>query len=101
MEIVIGVWGILMGVVFVQVYFIIRHIRKTGSVQYDHTYSKETLEKTQAVVEAIETGKIKKHIVTNSAPVYDSPKTLMQFRTFMASELMQDILEMGEVMYSG
>ena len=101
MEIVILFWGILISVIFVQIYVIVYYIRKGVLLQYDDAYSEETIKVIKIIVEALQTNKIKKHIITNSAPVYDSPKTLMQFQTFLKSELMQDIQRLSEEAYDG
>lgn len=101
MEIVILFWGILVGIIVVQVCAIIRYVRKGEHIRYDNAYSQETLEKTRTIVEAIETRKIKKHIITNSAPKYDSKKTLAQYKKFLSSELMKDLLILNEETYNG
>lgn len=101
MNIVILLWTMLIVIIFVQVYFIVRYVRNGVHIKQDNSYSQETLEKTKYVIEAIETKKIKKHIITNSAPKYDSPKTRIQYKNFLLSELMKDILELSEERYHG
>ena len=101
MEIVVLFWGILIGIIVIQMSAIIRYVRKGEHIQCDNAYSQETLEKTRTIVEAIETRKIKKHIITNSAPKYDSKKTLTQYKKFLSSELMNDLLILNEETYNG
>ncbi len=101
MKIVFLFWAILFVTILVQIYFIIRYIRNGVHIPYNNDYSKETLEKTQTVIDAIENNEIKKHIITNSAPKYDSPKTRIQYKNFLLSELMKDILELNEERYYG
>lgn len=85
----------------VQIYFIIRYIKNGISIPYNNDYSKETLEKTKTVIAAIENNEIKKHIITNNAPKYDSSKTQIQYKNFLLSELMKDILELNDERYYG
>lgn len=101
MTIVVLLWGALISIIGVQLYSIMSYIRNGGHVQLDNSYSQETLEKTKSVIEAIETRKIKKHIIANSAPKYSSQKTLIQFENFLASELMKEILTLDEETYNG
>lgn len=101
MKIVILLWGILLCVIIIQVWTIIRYMRKSEHMSHDNTYSEETFRKTETIIDAIETKKIKKHIITNSAPKYDSQKTLTQYREFLSSKLMKDLLELNEEMYNG
>ncbi len=101
MEIVVLAWSILLVVIVIQVWSIIRYVRKDEHIQHNDAYSPETLQKTQIIVEAIKTRKIKKHIITNSAPIYDSQKTLTQYRKFLSSELMKDLLVLSEETYNG
>ena len=62
MEIVILFWGILISVIFVQIYVIVYYIRKGVLLQYDDAYSEETIKVIKIIVEALQTNKIKKHI---------------------------------------
>lgn len=102
MKIVFLVWGILLVTILVQIYFIIRYIKNGVSVPYNNHYSKETLEKTQTVIAAIENNEIKKHIITNnSASKYDSSKTQIQYKNFLLSGLMKDIIELNDERYYG
>lgn len=102
-KIVIGFWFILLVIILVQIYFIVQYIRNGVymHISNDNAYSQETLEKTRLVIDAIQNSEIKKHIITNSAPKYDSPKTRMQYKNFLMSELMKDILELSEERYCG
>lgn len=102
MKIVFLFLGILLVIILVQIYFIIRYIKNGVSVPYNNDYSKETLEKTKTVIAAIENNEIKKHIIiNNSTPKYDSSKTLIQYKNFLLSELMKDIIELNEEKYYG
>lgn len=102
MKIVFLVWGILLVTIFVQIYFIIRYIKNGVSTPYNNDYSKETLEKTKIVIAAIENNEIKKHIITNnSTSKYDSSKTQIQYKNFLLSELMKDIIELNDERYYG
>ena len=101
MKIVFLFWVVFLVIILVQIYFIIRYIRNGVHIPYNDDYSKETLEKTQKVINAIENNEIKKHIITNSAPKYDSSKTRMQYKNFLLSELMKDILKLNEERYYG
>ena len=102
MKIVFLIWIILLVTILIQIYFIIRYIKNGISIPYSNDYSKETLEKTKTVIVAIKNNEIKKHIITNnSTPKYDSSKTLIQYKNFLLSELMKDILELNEEKYYG
>lgn len=101
MKIVFLIWIILFVTILVQIYFIIRYIQKDVHIPYNNDYSKETLEKAKTVIAAIENNEIKKHIITNNAPKYDSSKTQVQYKNFLLSELMKDILELNDERYYG
>lgn len=101
MKIVFLIWIILFVTILVQIYFIIRYIQNVISIPYNNDYSKETLEKTKTVIAAIENNEIKKYIITNNAPKYDSSKTQVQYKNFLLSELMKDILELNDERYYG
>lgn len=101
MKIVSLIWIILLVTILIQIYFIIRYIKNGISIPYSNDYSKETLEKTKTVIAAIENNEIKKHIITNNAPKYDSSKTRIQYKNFLLSELMKDILELNDEKYYG
>lgn len=101
MKIVSLIWIILLVTILIQIYFIIRYIKNGISIPYNNDYSKETLEKTKTVIAAIENNEIKKHIITNNAPKYDSSKTKIQYKNFLLSELMKDILELNDERYYG
>lgn len=101
MRIVFLIWIILFVTILVQIYFIIRYIQNGISIPYNNDYSKETLEKTKTVIAAIENNEIKKYIITNNAPKYDSSKTQVQYKNFLLSELMKDILELNDERYYG
>ena len=101
MKIVFLIWIILFVTILVQIYFIIRYIQNGISIPYSDDYSKETLEKTKTVIAAIENNEIKKYIMANNAPKYDSSKTQVQYKNFLLSELMKDILELNDERYYG
>lgn len=101
MKIVSLIWIILLVTILIQIYFIIRYIKNGISIPYNNDYSKETLEKTKTVIAAIENNEIKKYIITNNAPKYDSSKTQVQYKNFLLSELMKDILELNDERYYG
>jgi len=101
MKIVFLIWIILLVTILLQIYFIIRYIKNGISIPYNNDYSKETLEKTKTVIAAIENNEIKKYIITNNAPKYDSSKTQVQYKNFLLSELMKDILELNDERYYG
>lgn len=101
MKIVFLIWIILLVTILLQIYFIISYIKNGISIPYNNDYSKETLEKTKTVIAAIENNEIKKYIITNNAPKYDSSKTQVQYKNFLLSELMKDILELNDERYYG
>lgn len=101
MKIVSLIWIILLVTILIQIYFIIRYIKNGISIPYNNDYSKETLEKTKTVIVAIENNEIKKHIITNNTHKYDSSKTQIQYKNFLLSELMKDILELNDERYYG
>lgn len=101
MKIVSLIWIILLVTILIQIYFIIRYIKNGISIPYSNDYSKETLKKTKTVIVAIENNEIKKHIITNNAPKYDSSKVQIQYKNFLLSELMKDILELNDERYYG
>lgn len=101
MKIVFLIWIILFVTILVQIYFITHYIKNGISIPYSDDYSKETLEKTKTVIVAIENNEIKKHIITNNALKYDSSKAQIQYKNFLLSELMKDILELNDERYYG
>ena len=101
MEIVAFIWIIMLSIIGIQIFSIIRFVKKGESVKFDDSYSDEAIEKTKIIVDAIRTNKIKKHILTNSAPIYDSKKTLLHYKNFLESELMKELSLMKEGTYNG
>ena len=59
----------MLSIIGIQIFSIIRFVKKGESVKFDDSYSDEAIEKTKIIVDAIRTNKIKKHILTNSAHI--------------------------------
>ena len=72
MELIIFSCGIL--IIAVQVIAILAYVKNGEPMQYSSDYSQETIEKARIVSNAIRKSIIKKHIITNSAPKYNSKK---------------------------
>lgn len=85
----------------VQVGAIIYHVRYSNAVSDYGGYSNEVRENARNVINAIKNKKIKKHLLTNSADKYDSGKTLKQYKDFLRSDLMKDMMQMDEEQYNG
>lgn len=101
MGIVFLFWSVLALIIVVYVCVIMGFVRKSAEISTVSEYSEEVIEKTKSFVNAINSGKIKKHIITNSAKKYDSKKALRQYRSFLSSELMTDIMRIEEEIYHG
>lgn len=101
MELVIMFWIIMLVIVISQLCAIIHYMRHDRvNSQYD-SYTNEVIEKTNVVMRAVRSKTIKKHLLTNSADEYDSRKTLKQYRVFLNSDLMKDMMQMHEDQYHG
>ena len=98
---VISFWIILIIVVVVQVGAIIHYVKGGERVTSYGIYSNKVKDNVKVVIDAIMLGKIKKHLLSNSAEKYDSGKTLEQYRIFLDSDLMKDIMHICEERYNG
>lgn len=101
MGLVILFWLVMLGIVIAQLTAILYHIKHGENVTIYGTYTTEVKENTRVVMSAIKSRIIKKHLLTNSAEKYDSGKTLEQYRKFLESDLMNDIMQMHEEQYNG
>lgn len=88
---IILIYGIMITIPILQILTILIYIHKGTYIQDKSDYSQETIEKINIVTNAIKKNIIKKHIIINYTPKYDSRKTLIQYRNFLSSELMKDI----------
>lgn len=101
MGMVIIFWVMMGIIVIIQVGAIIYHV-KYGNIASDYDgYSNEVRENARNVINAIRLKIVKKHLLTNSADKYDSGKTLKQYKFFLKSDLMKDMLQMDEEQYNG
>jgi len=100
-EFVVIFWGIMAVLIFLQVFAILYFIKDGGKISVYGSYSEEAVKKAKIIITAIKERKIKKHIITNSAPKYDSRETLPQYKIFLSTELMKDISEIKEEIYNG
>lgn len=98
MVFVFVIWMIMILIMLIQGVSIICFV-KNGINNRSCLYSDEAISKARAVEKAIKIRKIKKHIIKNSAPVYDSKKTLLQYTNFLQSDLMQELMLMKEQDY--
>ena len=101
MGLVIMFWIIMLALVIIQICAIIYSVKNDKSDAKYGAYSNEVIQKTKAVMKAIQLNIIKKHILTNSAEEYDSRKTLKQYRIFLETDLMKDMMQMHEDPYHG
>lgn len=101
MGIVITFWLVMLGIMIVELGAILYHLRHGEKITIYGDYAAEVKENTRAVMAAIKARVIKKHIITNSADKYDSGKIREQYKEFLSSELMSDIMNMCEERYCG
>lgn len=101
MGLVIIFWGVMVGMVIAQLVAILRYMKHGEKIKIYGDYSNEVKNNTKIVMKAIESGQIKKHLLTNSAEKYDSGKTLGQYQKFLKSNLMADIMNISEEHYNG
>lgn len=101
MKLVLIFWTILAIIVIAYMYMIIRCVRNGEIARKDEIYSDEVIERTEIIINAIKTGMIKKHIISNSAKKYDSKKALEDYKIFLRSDLMTDLMLLDEENYNG
>ena len=101
MMLVFFIWIIMILIMLIQGVSIICFVKNGVNAKIDYLYSDEAISKARAVEKAIKTRKIKKHIIKDSAPIYDSKKTLLQYTNFLQSDLMQELILMKEENYNG
>ncbi len=101
MGIVIAFWVAMIGVMAAELGAILYHVKYGERNTVDDAYAVEVKENAEAVMTALKFRVIKKHLLTNSAEKYDSGKTLEQYKKFLDSALMRDIMHMHEEQYNG
>ena len=101
MGIVITFWIIMLGIMAVELGAILYYIKHGERSSAHGAYASEVKENTRIVMDAVKSRVIKKHLLTNSAEKYDSGKTLEQYKKFLNSALMSDIMHMCEERYNG
>lgn len=101
MGIAITFWTLMIIIALVQFFTIFFHMKHSGKIVINGNHANEVKQNTRVVIEALKSGRIKKHILTNSAKRYDSGKTLEQYQKFLGSVLMADIINMNEEHYNG
>ncbi len=94
-------WFILIGLILAELGAILHHIKHGQKSTVNGVYAVEVKENAVIVMNAIKSRVIKKHLLTNSAEQYDSGKTLEQYKKFLDSQLMSDIMQMHEEQYHG
>lgn len=101
MGIVITFWFVMLGILAIELGAILYHIKHGEKSSVYGVYASEVKENTKAVMDALKSRVIKKHLLTNSAEKYDSGKTLEQYKRFLNSALMSDMMHMQEEQYNG
>lgn len=101
MGIVISFWLVMIAIMAAELGAILYHIKYGEKLTVDDAYANEVKENTKAVMDALKSRVIKKHLLTNSADKYDSGKTLEQYKKFLNSALMSDMMHMQEERYNG
>lgn len=99
MVFVFFIWIIMILIMLIKGVSIICFVKNGVNAKIYYLYSDEAISKARAVEKAIKTRKIKKHIIKNSSPIYDSKKTLLQYTNFLQSGLMQELMLMKEQDY--
>lgn len=92
---------VMIGIAIAQLVAILYYMKYGEKIVIRGEYAPEVENNTRVVMKAVESGEIKKHILTNSAEKYDSGKTLKQYQKFLGSELMADIMHISEEHYNG
>lgn len=101
MELVIAFLVIMVITVLVQLSALIYCMKHDDVVTVYGEYTDNVKEKTKAVINALISKIIKKHLLTNSAEEYDSKDILRQYKGFLNSNLMKDLTQMYEEQYHG
>ncbi len=98
---VIILWILLLVVLIAHLYTVFCYKKSFNKIKSSDGYSKEVIQNTNMISAAIMLNKIKQHLLTNSAEVYDSGKELEHYRSFLKSPLMKDITNIKEKNYHG
>lgn len=101
MGVVIIFWFVMLGLMVVELGAILYYIKHDKKSLVHGAYADEVKENTRIVMDAVKSRVIKKHLLTNSAEKYDSGRTLEQYKKFLNSTLMSDIMHMREEQYNG
>lgn len=101
MGIVITFWLVMVCIMVVELSAILYHVKYVENIAIYDVYDVEVKENTKVVMDAVKSRVIKKHLLSNSAEKHDSGKTLEQYKIFLGSELMSDIMKLSEERYHG
>lgn len=75
---------------------------KTRKEENDKAYSKEIYELGKKTMHAVEAGKVKKQLLSNDAPEYDSSNALEQYVNFVEqSTVFEKVMSIKEVKFHG
>ncbi len=112
MIIIVLIFGIIVFALILQVYILKAEIKKRKlAVHVEEGYLKEyagivdtnrIIESGNRVMEALEAGKIKKHLLHNDAPIYNSEDAVKKYLDFISgSELSDYIINIEDDNYYG
>lgn len=91
----------------VQLLFYLNNIFKAKttkriSKQIDQTYPKEISELGEGTMRAVQHGRLKKHLLSNDAPIYNSNDTANQYIAFVDhSTIYKKVLSVKEIRFHG
>lgn len=96
--------GVILSIaVGVQVYSLVKAIKEKRQEEKKRleNYSSQVIEAGKKIRGWLSKGDVNKHTITNSAPPYESKRTLSSYRKFLQSQLMKTVETVKEERYNG
>lgn len=101
--IVYAIFGVVILLLLIQFIYIIRNaLNNRGKKQNNKVYSKEISELGEKTMCAVKAGKVKKQLLSNDAPEYDSNNALEQYVAFVdQSTVYKKVMSIKEQKFHG
>lgn len=101
--IVYAIFGVVILLLLIQFIYIIRNASNNrGKKQNNKVYSKEISELGEKTMCAVKAGKVKKQLLSNDAPEYDSNNALEQYVAFVdQSTVYKKVMSIKEQKFHG
>nr|WP_296480330.1 hypothetical protein [uncultured Acetatifactor sp.] len=103
--IIYTIFIVLIALLIAQVGYVIGKVKKNRKNEDDYlksVYSTDVLEHGKKSMQAVRSGEIKKQLIENDAPLYNSARTLQQYSKFIEeSTIFKKILVFKESRYNG